>query len=72
MHKDIFFFQNSGINFVLMYSILQIIYAFQAGDFLPSAGDREVTLEIGSLPLKSGDLESMLWGEYYVFYINGK
>ena len=31
-----------------------------SGRFLASAGDREMTLEIGSLPLKSGGLESML------------
>ena len=30
-----------------------------AGDFLPLAGDRESTPEIGSLPLKSGGLEPM-------------
>ena len=30
-----------------------------AGDFLPLAGDWEVTPDIGSLPIRSGGLESM-------------
>ena len=30
------------------------------GRFLPLAGDREVTRDIGSLPIKSGGLESMI------------
>ena len=33
-----------------------------AGVFLTPAGDREVTSKIGSLPIKSGGLESMKGG----------
>ena len=32
---------------------------YLSGSFLPLAGDREVTPDIGSLPIKSGGLESM-------------
>ena len=34
-------------------------YLASAGDLLPLAGDWELTPEIGSLPIKSGGLESM-------------